>query len=158
MPAPVVLQSIDICIFMQLMNIHVPRSKIYRRNKRSIHEYTSFWKPSAETRGLHMKRHHYIVHEPKPGVDINPLLECGTAGTLVLKPFIIHFFHCGSNSLIHLTFIIIWLRLWDGEKVGAIFLLALHSLTHKIEIFSWGSLSTRVFETRTATGREHFAC
>ena len=33
-----------------------------------------------------------------------------------------------------------------------------HRLNVRVKIKTIGSLSTRVFETRTATGREHFAC
>ena len=54
----------------------MPRSKMYRRNKRATHEYTSFLNPSAETSALHMKRPRstdcisgYLVFEGKDYSD-----------------------------------------------------------------------------------------
>ena len=43
------------------------------------------------------------------------------------------------------------MKYWD-------FTLSKSSYLHPLAVKILGSLSTRVFETRTATGKEHFAC
>ena len=48
---------------------------------------------------------------------------------------------CGSNSFTCLTFII--LRLWECGTAGAIFLLALRSLTHKIHLSSFNDYGSK---------------